>query len=392
MTMGFKDGSVTFRRYKLEGNAPTSVTQEMLDTIAGFSVSADGTSEIQYGWSGGRHIFDNEFSFENNVFADSLNVAVRIDTRKVPGDVRKAYLSIEEEALAKGNPSGFISKLQKRDAKIAVRQRCEAEIKEGKWSKSKIIHILWDLSRGILYTAASGPGQEQLIEIFERSFDLILKPISSGSFADDKLDDDSLQAIIPQKWVDSAEDPDMKPEYPWVAKGKHNRDFLGNEFLLWLWFHIEELGGEVVTSNGVVTVYFDKTLDLECSYGQTGKDTLRGDGPHRMVEAKHAVLTGKVPRKVGMIMDHKGNQYTFKLNAETFTFGSTRLPEVENAETPRTLFEERITLLADMGNAMDSLYGQFLDERSDAEKWGEAVESIKTWLNAGKEVAADVQG
>ena len=26
------------------------------------------------------------------------------------------------------------------------------------------------------------------------------------------------------------------PDYPWVVKGSEPRDFLGNEFLLWLWW------------------------------------------------------------------------------------------------------------------------------------------------------------
>jgi hypothetical protein len=34
-----------------------------------------------------------------------------------------------------------------------------------------------------------------------------------------------------------------------------------------------------------VTIYIDRSLDLDCAYGQTGRDSLKGDGPSRMPEA-----------------------------------------------------------------------------------------------------------
>ena len=84
-----------------------------------------GAEEVEYGWGGGRHVLDGHFGFEQNVFADALHFALRIDTNKVPGDLKKAYQLMEEEAVAAGNPSGFISKSQKRDVKDVVRRKLE---------------------------------------------------------------------------------------------------------------------------------------------------------------------------------------------------------------------------------------------------------------------------
>ena len=113
--MGFDSGSISFRRFAVVGKSPKSVEQSMLDALAAQALKPGEfgvPEEEEYGWSGGRHVFDAQFGFEHNVFADALHFALRIDTNKVPGELKKAYAIMEEEAVASGNPSGFISKNQ----------------------------------------------------------------------------------------------------------------------------------------------------------------------------------------------------------------------------------------------------------------------------------------
>src|SRR2546426_990500 len=88
----------------------------------------------------------------------------------------RRFAIIEEEAVAKGNPSGFISKIQKRDVKEIVRQKLDDELRGGKFRRSKLLPILWDLPSQILYCNASTSAAEKLMEIFQRSFGLDLLP------------------------------------------------------------------------------------------------------------------------------------------------------------------------------------------------------------------------
>src|SRR5215471_15730186 len=114
--MGFDSGAISFRRFAVVGKQPKAVDQELLDKLSEHALRvADigAPEEIEYGWSGGRHVFDDSFTLENNVFVDALHFALRIDTNKVPSEIGKAYKLIEEGAAAKENPSGFISKRQK---------------------------------------------------------------------------------------------------------------------------------------------------------------------------------------------------------------------------------------------------------------------------------------
>ena len=339
--------------------------------------------EIEYGWSGGRHILDGEFSFENNVFADALLFGLRVDTNKVPGELKKAYKIMEEEAVAKTNPSGFISKNQKRDVKETIRAKLDDELRSGKFRMSKMMPIVWDLPSQTLYCNASATSAEKLMEIFERTFGLTLMPLSAGVLAlrilEPKHRRRDYEDLRPTRFVHGPEGEHQAPEYPWIAKGSEPKDFLGNEFVAWLWHEADHKSASIDTEAGEVTIFFDRALDLDCAYGQTGRDGLRGDGVSRCPEAMDALRSGKVPRKAGLLLDANNLQYALTLGAEGFGFGSLKLPEVEDAENPRVLFEERVAMLRDFCRTFDAMFAAFLKLRASG-SWENQVQSMRKWI------------
>ena len=386
--MGFASGSVSFRRFAVVGaGQPKEIDQDLLDKLDTHALRPDetGTSqEVEYGWSGGRHILDASFSFEHNVFADAVSFGMRVDRNKVPSELKKAYQQLEEDAAAATNPSGFISKQQKRDMKEIVRGKIDDDLRSGRFRRSKLLPILWDIPSQTLYCAASGATQEQLIELFDRTFGLELQPLSAGSIALRLLETRGRRRDYedsnPTRFVIGPDGESHRPEYPWVAKGPQPKDFLGNEFMLWLWHEAEENGGAIETDGDTnITIFIDRSLDLDCAYGQTGKDSLRGDGPSRMPEARDALRTGKLPRKTGLLLDSHGQQYQFTFNPETFGFGSTKLPEVPEADSPRVLFEERIGLLRELCKSVDAMYDAFLKTRASA-SWEGRTATIRKWV------------
>jgi hypothetical protein len=385
--MGFASGSISFRRFAVIGKSPKLPDQNLLDKLAEHVLQPGEVGvpeEVEYGWCGGRHVFDEQFSFEHNVFADAVHFALRIDTNKVPGEIKKAYQIMEEEAVAAGNPSGFISKAQKKDVKESIRAKLDDEMRSGKFRRSKLLPVMWDLHKGVVYCAASGAGFEKLAELFQRTFGLDLQPLTAGSLALRILEARGkrrdYEDFRPTRFVTGPEGESVFPEYPWIAKGPEPKDFLGNEFLTWLW-HEADARTAMVNAEGAgeVTVFFDKSLDLDCAYGQTGKDGLRGDGPSRSPEARDALRTGKVPRKAGLVLDLNRQQFVLTLNPEAMAFGTAKLPDVEDADTARTLFEERIQLLRDLCAAMDGLFDTFLKTRASS-AWEGYVSGVRRWI------------
>lgn len=382
--MPFPSGNVSFRQFVVIGQAPSSVDEQLIDKVKG-ATFAESTDEVSYGWVGGRHLYDLDFNFENNVLDDAMHFGLRIDTNQVPGPVKKSYLALEEAALAADNPSGFISKLQKKEAKEIVQQRVEEEQKTGKFRRSKMIPILWDLGRGRLYAAITGKALEKLMEIFERTFGLQLAAVTAGTIARDFLgvrgQSGAFEDLRPTKFTES----EFDATYPWSDKFMTVKDFLGDEFLLWALWQTQEEGDTIPTllPDGPfrnVTLMFDRSLGLECSFGQTGKHQITGSGPDRLPETREAIRSGKVPRKAGVTAMIADSQYEFTFNPEAFAFGGTKLPDIENADSPRVAFEERIKLISDLCQGMERLFQAFVDARTNG-SWTYTLGKIVAWIS-----------
>ncbi len=187
--------------------------------------------EIEYGWCGGRHVLDSRFDFERNVFNDAVSFAMRVDTNRVPAELRQAYKIMEEDAVAASNPSGFISRKQKSMVKETLARKLDKELKSGKFRRSRLTSVLWDFPTASVYSPASGPVAEKLMELFERTFGLELQPLSAGSIALKMLESRGhrrdYEDSRPTRFVLGPEGESQYPEYPWTAKGPQPKDFLG---------------------------------------------------------------------------------------------------------------------------------------------------------------------
>ena len=383
----------SFHRYFA---SPTLTIEAILDGLRAhaFRTAAVGIpEELEYGWSGGDHMLDAEFSFEHNVFGDVLAFGLRIDTNKPPGSLKAAYLAQECRALAAANPSGFISKAQKRDAKETVRAKLEDEIRSGQHRRSKVIPVLWDLAEGTVYSPATGAAEDTLREIFARAFGVEMSPLTAGSSACQMLAEvgrtRDYEDLVATRFVRGPEGEGRQPEYPWVAKGVEPKEFLGNELLLWLWHLADTLMGNIPVAGSLkeIAIFFDRTLELDCAYGQTGRDALRGDGPTKMPEAHDALKSGKLPRKAGLIISVAGEQFALALSADRLAISSLKLPDVE-ADTERELFEGRLAHLRTVTAAVDALFAFFLADRT-GHRWENRVAGIRKWIVTPKPATAD---
>jgi hypothetical protein len=376
---------MSFQRFAVVGQRSIEAG-DLLEKIKALAFEEDSLGlpvDVQYGWSGPRHTLDSDFDHGNCVFNDCIHFALRIDTNNPPASVKRAYQMIEEAAVAKTNPSGFISKQQKLLAKDTVARKIDQEKREGKYRRSRHIPLLWDLTAHVLYGPTSVGVREKLTELFSRTFKLELVPSTSGTdamrYVFNTLGDRRVyEDFLPTRFAKSPEDVEAPAEYPWTAKGNGAKDFLGSEFLLWLWYESTARAGSVKTSMDEITVLFDRSLQLDCVFNHTGKETITATSPTRLPEAIDGLRTGKVPRKAGLIIDLAGGSYNLTLTADSLAVTTLRLPDVEEADTPRTLFEERITRLRHFGKVLDALYVAFLNDRRS--RWPARVGEIQKWI------------
>ncbi len=380
--MGFFAGRVTCLRFRYTGPSPRLFTDEHLERLQQHSFGKSrptGADGITTGWSAGDHILDTRFDLAKNIVNDTLHFALRVDSQKVPADLLRAYTQVELETLAADNPSGRPSARQKREARQAARERLENEARDGRYVRRRSYPVLWDaLSNEVLFGATSATALDHLLTLFPKTFPHGLELLGAGRQAylqaearqqRRAADDAALAAYVPGATGEQA---------AWLPD-ESNRDFLGNEFLLWLWYVLDNESDTVALADqSSVTVMLARTLALECPRGQTGRETIQSDGPTRLPEARRAIQAGKLPRRAGLILVRHEQQYELTLQAETLAISGAKLPAPE-AEDDRARLEERVTQLRHLLETLDLLYDAFGNHRLGP-NWPRELAKIQAWL------------
>lgn len=379
--MGFLSGRASFTRYRVLGRG-VAFGEESLERLQQNGIgrqrvaAADG---IEAGWTAGDHILDTNFDLAKNIINDTLQFALRIDALKIPADLLRAYTQIELQGLASQNPSGLPSARQKREARLMARERLEKEAADGRFVRRRSYPLLWDShSKELLVGTTASVALERLYPLFQKTFERKLEPVGAGRRA-------FLQAEIREqtRGVDDASVtpfvPGLSPaELAWLPD-ESSRDFLGNEFLLWLWYVLDSESDTIAVADGSeVTAMLARQLVLECPRGQTGRESIWSDGPDRLPEARRAIQAGKLPRQAGLTLARHGHTYELTLHAETLTVTGAKLPAPEEEE-PRAQLEERIDLLRHLVETLDLLYDAF-GQRRFGTGWNKEAVKMQKWL------------
>jgi hypothetical protein len=92
-------------------------------------------------------------------------------------------------------------------------------------------------------------------------------------------------------------------------------------------------------------------------------------------------------RLAGMLINVSKMDFSLSFGAESFAVSGCKLPEVEDAETPRVLFEERIALLRELGKTLDAMFTTFLTMRAST-SWDAVVGNVRKWILSNSKAKA----
>jgi hypothetical protein len=392
--MGFWNGRVTYTRYQVGGEPPVPFGPEVIEKargrIIGHNASPDAADGVATGWAGGEHVLDVTIEESKNIIDDSLHLGIRIDTDKIPAALLRAYTQIEIDAVAQLNPSGVATKGQRQDAKEAARRRAEAEAADGRFRRLSHVPILWDGRSNILYAGSTSTGVlDRLQSLFRDTFDLSLEPLTAGSLADRLAERGHAGKGRPGQNPDAERLSLLResggPEcvFAWSDDSPSAMDYLGNEFMVWIWHTLQNDGDTVALADGSeVTIMLTKTLTLDCPRGETGRDQLTDDAPIRLPEAFRALQAGKLPRKAGMVLVREGAQYELTLQAESLSVSGAGLPKAESR--PASVQEGRIVRLESLrhlSETIDLLFEAYITKRTSSQ-WDQELGRIRRWLTA----------
>jgi hypothetical protein len=384
--MGFLSGRVTMTRFRIDGPSPGIFGPEHLSELKKRSAgrerlaSADG---VEAGWTAGDHVLDTRFELAKNIVNEALQFCLRVDSMKVPSDLLQAYYQIELHGRVSTKSGGKPSVRQKREAKAAAMAKLEQEANDGRFTKRKVVPLLWDAkSNELLVGTTSSTVVDQLFSLFEVTFGMGFEALGAGKqayrLAELRKQARSVDDASPSPFV-----PGLSPtDLAWIADGE-SRDFLGNEFLLWLWYTLENETDTLKLADGSeATLMLARTLTLECPRGQTGHETITSEGPTRLPESRRAIEAGKLPRKVGITMVRHDEQYDFTFHAETLAVAGCKMPPPKE-EQDRPRLEERVDQVRHFVETLDLVYDAFGRVRHGA-RWNEELAKIQKWLHRAK--------
>jgi len=394
--MPFRAGQVSFARFALVGDAPDAPDERLFAALAQHQLrppSIGEPSEVSSGFSTGRHVFDADFTYEACGFGASVLAAMRLDVARVPGEIKRAYRVMAEDARRAREPEApGLSASARREAKEEAAERCRRDLAEGRFRASRLVPFLWDLAGGAVFAPVNGEAaRSELAGLFDAAFGLRLERRAAGAVAREELDRRGSSSLLVDALPEGLSHPPAgaeseRPSVPWAFAGGDVADFLGNQFLLWLWWTCEVAEGVFeLTEPGVgattVELRLERLLEMECAWGLTGRQSLRGDAVTRLPEATKALQGGKWPRKVGFLMAAHGREFRGTVQGDAFAVSGLVLPEPEEAKTlsPRQLLEERIDATLTFERLLRGLYAAFLSERF-GRSWSTRHDAMRAWV------------
>lgn len=160
--------------------------------------------------------------------------------------------------------------------------------------------------------------------------------------------------------------------------------FLGGEFLLWLWFSRDVTGGEIqIKGKGMLIVSLETQLGLADPVADRERVSIRGMDPFGSAEAGEALVTGKLPRKVGLRIVFEQAEWVVTLDSNTLALSGVKLPAL-SSQASEELFHERVRSLEQIHDLVHALYAHFLGVRL-APTWdSDVAPALKRWVADGE--------
>ena len=151
--MGFEKGSITFRRYRIDGLKHRNIDDAFLGALSSNAFGRYGSAAddgVERGWISPVHLFDVDFAADKIEFGRFAHFRLRIDRNTIPGAILNSYVVIEELAALEALDRDHLNKGDRTEAKHAAKSRAEKETRSGAFRRIAAYSVLVDFEHGLL--------------------------------------------------------------------------------------------------------------------------------------------------------------------------------------------------------------------------------------------------
>ncbi len=171
-----------------------------------------------------------------------------------------------------------------------------------------------------------------------------------------------------------------------IATGYNKYKFLGNDFLTWLWYLIEndiKIKELINSEYNIITFQIGNSIVLENSLGDKLKEkiSIKGDEAG-LEEGKTALKKGAVVTSINLILEIDNEEYKFSIKGESLNITGFKTPsfktenneEIEGAILEKAFFCEKIYTF------IDTLFSKFIEKRSTNAFKDKDIHEIRKWI------------
>ena len=178
-----------------------------------------------------------------------------------------------------------------------------------------------------------------------------------------------------------------RPDQPLDERG--GMDWLGPEFLTWLWWRAgvspefveKTLGGKAGRGDPAsLYVHVDEFLELRGERAAARRTSLRAGMPGASAEGKVALRHGKVVTAARLLFARGEEETSLTLKAEDLDLSSVKLPGIDSADAEERLAAS-LSAARRVYDDVDLCFRAFLEIRC-TDRWEAESEKMRAWVGA----------
>jgi hypothetical protein len=171
-----------------------------------------------------------------------------------------------------------------------------------------------------------------------------------------------------------------------IAVAYNRFKFLGDEFLTWLWFVIEQDPGVFKNADPELTSFeIGNRMVLEKKHKKAvERITIKGEEAG-LEEARMALKNGALVTELNLVYRSAQQKWQFTLKGESLNLSSLQTPKIsppESADELEARVLEKIFLYDKILQFLAKLYKTFIKLRTSNRWQGREVSRIKKWLDS----------
>lgn len=161
-------------------------------------------------------------------------------------------------------------------------------------------------------------------------------------------------------------------------------EFLGQEFLTWLWFYSDTSTVAFTDADGSpFSLSMEQRIVVQGGNGDNQETTSVTGSFSPLREAKLGILTGKKVVRALVVLQKEDFSWKLSLRSDDLSLYSLKTPQVDRHDEddePDALLLEKIYLMETAVSMLDIVFEKFLRLRL-SNQWDDVVLSIGKWIS-----------